>query len=245
MLSISMTASTIPEEVGMVRRCLVVLPWILAAAAVTFGTSEARSAGAGHGGGAGHALAGRGPYGRGYGYGYGRGYGYGYGRGYGYYGYPGYYGLGLGLGVGYGYGYGYGPGYGYPLGYGYPPYDVNFGPPPGVIGQGGAVIGQPPGPIPQGNPFAAGPARLTDSDLLLSIHVPPDAIVRVNGTPTSQNGPRREFMSSGLSPGRSYTFVVAAHWNGPNGVVDLERRLRVMGGERRNVDFTAAPSRED
>jgi uncharacterized protein (TIGR03000 family) len=74
--------------------------------------------------------------------------------------------------------------------------------------------------------------------VLLSVRVPPDAVVRINGEQTNQNGPHREFLSSGLSPGRTYTFVVSARWTGPDGQpVERERRIPVQGGERRTVDF--------
>jgi uncharacterized protein (TIGR03000 family) len=214
----------------MVRQHFSVPALMLGAVVVGIGSSAAGAPVQGHGGGPGHALAGPGYYGRGYGY---------YGRGYGYYGYPGFIGLGLGVGVGYGWGYPY-----YPYGYGYPVYvDVASGPPPSVAippsGFRPSGPEQVPAPLPPGNPTGSGPVRLTDTDMLLSIRVPPDAIVRINGTQTNQNGPRREFMSSGLTPGRSYTFVVTAQWTEPNGqVVELERRIPVQGGERRNVDFT-------
>lgn len=202
--------------------------------------------GGGHGGGAGHALGHGGLPGSGFrgGPGY-RGF-YGY-PGY-YYGFPGLYGLGLGLGLGYGmgygygyggyglgYGYGYGPGYGYPsspYGGGCPVYvNPGYGPTPPVAGQG-AVAGASAAPVP------GVPIRLTDADMLLSIRVPANAVVRINGEKTTQNGPRREFLSSGLSPGRTYTFVVTAQWTAPNGqAVQLEQRLHVQGGERRNVNF--------
>jgi hypothetical protein len=49
-------------------------------------------------------------------------------------------------------------------------------------------------------------------------------------------------MSSGLSPDRTYTFVVSAHWTAPNGqAVEREQRVHVQGGERRNVDFLIPP----
>ena len=201
--------------------------------------------GGGHGGGAGHVFSG--------GHGV-PGCGFRGGLGYrGFYGYPGFYygfpwyGLGLGLGLGYGLGYGfggyggygyggYGYGYGYPYGGGYPVYvSPGYGSAPPaaypVAGQGpAAATGSVPG----------APIRLTDSDMLLSIRVPANAIVRINGEKTGQNGPRREFLSSGLAPGRTYTFVVTAQWTGPNGLaVQLEQRVQVQGGERRNIDFLA------
>jgi uncharacterized protein (TIGR03000 family) len=76
----------------------------------------------------------------------------------------------------------------------------------------------------------------------LSIRVPPDAVVRINGRPTTQNGPRREFLSSGLVPGSTYTFVLTARWTGSDGQpVEREQRVQLQGGERRNVDFLAPP----
>jgi uncharacterized protein (TIGR03000 family) len=155
----------------------------------------------------------------------------------GYYAYPGCYGLGIGIGVGGYYGYPYGPygPYGPPA-YVYPAYGL---PPDGYpfAGPAGAP-GAPPQP-PQ-------PPVLTDADVALSIRVPPDAVVRINGQQTAQAGPRREFMASGLSAGRTYTFSVSAHWTAPDGTdVGLERRVSVQGGERRTIDFLMpAPPRD-
>jgi uncharacterized protein (TIGR03000 family) len=105
----------------------------------------------------------------------------------------------------------------------------------------------PPGGAAQGvNPPPASPptpVRLTDADVLLNILVPPEAAVWVNGQPTRQLGPRREYMSSGLAPGRTYTYTVRARWTAPGGsIVDQERRITVQGGERRTVDFLTAPA---
>jgi uncharacterized protein (TIGR03000 family) len=215
----------------MLRPRIPILAWLLAAVVLGRGSSAAQAAPQeGHGGGAGHAPAAPvcGPGFRG-GFGHGprfRGY-------YGYYGYPGWFGVGLGAGFGYGWwaGYPY-----YPYGYGYPVYvDALPGLPPSAC--------PPTGPVAAQGPTAPGPIRLTDADVLLSIRVPPDATVQINGVPTTQNGPRREFVSSGLAPGRTYTFVVTARWTGPNGqAVELQRRIPVQGGERRNVDFTLPSS---
>lgn len=198
--------------------------------------------GGGHGGGGGHALGGGGggSHGGGFNGGFGRGRFFGYP---GYYGYPGFFGFGMGLGLGYGLGYGYGYPY-YPYPAGYPVYvSPGYGPPPApsVCPVAGPAPVAPPGPAP-GTPF-----RITDADMLLSIRVPPDAVVRINGAKTNQSGPRREFLSSGLAPGRTYTFVVTAQWTGSNGqAVDLEQRVHVQGGERRNVDFlTLSPPPQD
>jgi uncharacterized protein (TIGR03000 family) len=201
-------------------------------ALLTAGSSAARAAEGGHGGGAGHVAvaaghAGFGPRSGWYG---------GYGPRYrGYYGYPGWYGVGLGFGLG------YGVGYGYPyVPYGYPIYvDPICGLPPNAGPQAGPAVAQAAVPVPpSGSAGPAAPVRLTETDVLLHVHVPPDASVRINGEKTTQNGPHREFISSGLSPGHTYTFDVRAQWTGPNGeAVDFDRRISVQGGERRTIDF--------
>lgn len=214
-------------------------------------------------GGPGWGGYGRGFYG--YGYGYPGFYGYGLGLGLGL-------GVGYGLGYGYGYGYGYDPGYPYyyPGYYGYPPPSAY----PVVVNPSGTATqvvanpsassgpGLPPGPyatsgagLQQGSvqtaagathPLATGPVQLTDSNVLLNVRVPASATVRINGANTTQVGPRREFVSSGLVPGRIYTFVVNVHWEESAGrPVDLERRLQVQGGERRSIDFTQPPPQPD
>ncbi len=230
----------------MVQQRLPILVRTVAAVVLGLGWSAGGAWGVGHavgghGGGAGHPLAGGGFRGGFCGPGF---------RGYhrGFYGYPGwYYGPGLGFGLGLGMGYGLGYGYGYPYyGYGpaYPIYvDAGCAVPAYGVPPAGPATGPGAAPAPAGSSPPPGGVRLTDSDVLLSIRVPPEAIVKINGVQTNQNGPRREFMSSGLLPGRTYTFVVAARWTGPNGkAVELEQRVPVQGGERRNIDFlTQAP----
>ena len=101
------------------------------------------------------------------------------------------------------------------------------------------------GPPPYGpGPACAAPVPLSAGDVLIGIRVPADAAVWINGTRTGQSGPRREFLSSGLAPGRSYTFDISACWAGPAGkLVESEKRLTVRGGERRTVDLTAGSIR--
>ena len=200
------------------------------------GTAFARGGGGGHGGG-GH---GGGGYHGGYG-GYHGGYGYG-NRGYGYGGYG--YGFGSGVGVGLllggygGYG-GYGGGgYG---GYGGASYTSGYN------GYGPDYYGQPPaGYDPSmaspGGPGGAPPGivNLTDSDVLLSVRVPANATVWLNGDQTTQTGPRREYISSGLTPGKTYTFEIQAQWEQNGKVMNFKKKVPVQGGERRTVDFLAA-----
>jgi uncharacterized protein (TIGR03000 family) len=208
--------------------------------------ARAQHGAGGHGGGAGHPVAGfhdgfHGGFHGDFHGGWHGAYPYGY-RGWGYWGYPGWWGPGIGIGIGAGY-WGY-PYYGYPYPYPYPyPVYVNSSYDPTTpAGAPPAGTAPPTGPPPPGAnpPGPNAPVRLTDSDVLINVRVPADATVWMNGAPTNQTGGRREFISSGLQPGRTYTFSIRAQWTGPDGkVIAQERQVSVQGGERRNVDFFA------
>jgi uncharacterized protein (TIGR03000 family) len=145
----------------------------------------------GHGGGAGHAFR------------YPGGWCGGWRGGYRCYRYPGWCGVGFGW---YGYGYPYCP-------YGYPVYvDPLCGPPPVVVGPTPAVVAA--AATAPGSPGNVTPVSLTAADVMLSVHVPPEATVWVNAEKTTQSGPYREFVSSGLEPGRTYTFDLRAPVDG-------------------------------
>ncbi|OWK34569.1 TIGR03000 domain-containing protein [Fimbriiglobus ruber] len=202
--------------------------------------------------------------------GYGGYYRGGYGYGYPYYGFG--LGLGLGYGYGYGMGYGamgygyggYGYGYGGYGGYGFPYYNYGtYNSPPGGNPSYAAASFYPPqggpGPVPpQGGPQAPPPSNMamstltgapptplykpSDTDVTLVVRTPADAVVWINGARTTQTGPKREFVSTGPAPGRSYTFAVRAQWTGADGKrVDLLGHVPIQAGEKRLVDFTTYP----
>ena len=58
------------------------------------------------------------------------------------------------------------------------------------------------------------PGNLPASDPSLERPPPADAIVTINGEKSAQNGSGAEFVSSGLAPGRTYTYEVRAQWTG-------------------------------
>src|SRR5262249_21511744 len=58
----------------------------------------------------------------------------------------------------------------------------------------------------------ADPAAAKDGDILLSVRVPGDAMVWINGEQTTQTGTRREFASSGHTLGKTYVYTVRAQW---------------------------------
>jgi uncharacterized protein (TIGR03000 family) len=123
----------------------------------------------------------------------------------------------------YAYGYPYNPyGYGYPVS----PY-----PGPGYVG---------PIPNPNAPPNQIAPASgVITNDVSLMIHTPPESTVWINGIKTTQTGSSREFVSTGLVPGRTYTYEIRALWTDSDGKTkDHERRIPVQAGEKRIIDFT-------
>ena len=67
-----------------------------------------------------------------------------------------------------------------------------------------------PAPVPPA-PIRPRPARTpADESGVLTVWVPYDAKVTVNGLATKSTGSRRQFVSYGLKPGLSYKYVVKA-----------------------------------
>jgi uncharacterized protein (TIGR03000 family) len=190
------------------------------------------------GGGYGYGGYGNGGYGnRGYGYnGYGnRGYGYG-GYGYGGYGMGGYgmggYGMGSLLG-------GMGMGGMGMMGMGGMGMMGMGG--MGMMGMGGMGMrgGGGGGGGGSGNSYGSGyynpqspgtqPARLT-------VSVPPNADVYLNGTKTQQTGTARQFVTPPLEPG-DYQYDIHATWLANGQWQSQDRQVTVHPGDNLNVDF--------
>jgi uncharacterized protein (TIGR03000 family) len=79
---------------------------------------------------------------------------------------------------------------------------------------------------------------LTDADVLMIVRVPANATVWVNGDKSTQKGSRREFLSSGRTPGKTYTYTIRAQWEEGGKVVDRTQKVPIVGGERRVIDFS-------
>jgi uncharacterized protein (TIGR03000 family) len=164
---------------------------------------------------------------RGGGYGcYGGGYGC-YGGGYGCYGGygGGYGGYGMGYGRGYrtgygGWGWGYGGYYGTP----YSPsmYGVSYGSPVKYTAQAPIIS------TPTTGPPAAAPATFV-------VHLPADAKLTVEGTPTTSTSSRRVFVSPPLQPGQSYTYHLDAQVTRNGQTETVQRDLPVRAGQQTEI----------
>jgi uncharacterized protein (TIGR03000 family) len=228
-------------------------PLLLAGALTLAGAGQAaaRGGGGGHGGGGhfggahfGGAHYGGGWHGGGWG-GYRHYGGYGYG-GYGYGGYPyGYGGYGYGY-YPYGYGSGYDP-YSYGSGY-YPSYNYDTFDPglaSGATYESGynGYAGQPTpsynygslstAELPQGSP----PWMRTDTAARLTVKVPADAEVWVEGKKTTSTGPVRQYQSPPLKPGQPYTYEVRARWQENGREVTQTQHVEVSSGASAAMDF--------
>jgi uncharacterized protein (TIGR03000 family) len=221
----------------MKRRCAFLGLLALALACwlcVPAGTAQAHGGGGGHGGG-GHGGGGHGGFGHGgggfghHGFGgggFGRGFGYGLG-GFGLGGY-GLYGLGYG---GYGYG-GYG-GYGYSgLGYGYGGYNAPYYSMPYYSAN-----------VPTTGYQSFYPA-VDNTRAYIRVHVPADAQVSFDNSPTTEKGTERLFLSPPLEPyAKGYTYQVTARWTQNGKEQSAEQTVRVMPGETSDVNFLNMPER--
>ena len=72
---------------------------------------------------------------------------------------------------------------------------------------------------------------------LLTIYVPMDAKVYVNGKETTQKGSRRPFVSFGLEEGYEYDYVIKAVVTRKGESFEETRTVTLRAGENRGVGF--------
>lgn len=200
-------------------------------------------------------------------WGWARGYGgWGYdGPGwYGRWGYGGYYGPGY---YGWTYPYAYNWAYPYPYGWywpsynglysgwpfysyayypwtgsGYSYYGTNYAPhyEYGVIGS--RTYGYAPDTAAESPYFGTTPS-VPDTAALISVKVPPGALIWFDNNKTKQTGPERRFVTPSLDPDRNFSYEVRARWMENNRQVEETKKVTIHAGEQSTVDFTAQPVR--
>ena len=77
---------------------------------------------------------------------------------------------------------------------------------------------------------------------LLTIYVPYDAKITVNGLATSSEGSRRQYVSYGLKPGFSYKYEVRAEVVRDGQLVEDVRTVTLTAGDRQMVTFGFNPA---
>jgi uncharacterized protein (TIGR03000 family) len=71
----------------------------------------------------------------------------------------------------------------------------------------------------------------------LTIQLPPDAAVMIQGTVLNATGPIREFDSPPLSPGKNYTYDVEVTWKDGGKEMTQSQKIDVTAGARKEVIF--------
>ena len=71
----------------------------------------------------------------------------------------------------------------------------------------------------------------------MTVWVPYDAKVTVNGLPTRSQGSRRQFVSYGLNPGFSYKYVVRAEIVRNGRVIRDNKTVVLTAGDREALAF--------
>jgi len=202
---------------------------VVAALAFASGTAWGQKGhGGGHGGGGGEHHGGGGDWNGGGGNYYGGGWGGYYGGWGGYYGYP-YGAVGRSLLWG---------GYGWPnRGYygGYPYYDNYYG----------DNYYAPSNIVPNDSSSATAPTvrprpSIDPNAVLLSLRVPANAEVLIDGSKTSQTGAVRDFVTPPLETGREFSYDIKARWTANGQPVERERHVTFHAGDRLMVNMMTA-----
>jgi uncharacterized protein (TIGR03000 family) len=98
-----------------------------------------------------------------------------------------------------------------------------------------------PGAAPPAKKAATGDERNTrnapSNGTLLTVHVPAEAVVYINGNLTKTTGTLRRYVSIGLEQGRRYTYEVQAVIPGQDGQRADNRTVHVRAGQAAEVAF--------
>lgn len=83
------------------------------------------------------------------------------------------------------------------------------------------------------------PAAPVDTAASISVKVPTDAVVFVNGRPTTSTGAERNFVSRGLAGGRTYAYQLRVEFNRDGEKVVENKLVRLQAGQSIELSFGA------
>ncbi len=87
----------------------------------------------------------------------------------------------------------------------------------------------------------AGPAGAVDAySVMLTLSVPADAKVIINGYTTTSTGAQRKYVSKGLDAASSYTYQVHAEFTRDGQPVTEERTVKLVAGQSSSLAFGVA-----
>ena len=82
-----------------------------------------------------------------------------------------------------------------------------------------------------------GVARTTPDTIILTVTVPADAKVVVNGHETTSTGVLRQFVTKKLKPGEVYKYQVKTEFVRDGKTVSEEKSIQLTGGQTGELDF--------
>ena len=85
-------------------------------------------------------------------------------------------------------------------------------------------------------------SRPNSDSVLLTVSVPADAKVFVNGQPTRSTGELRQYASSGLQPAAVYPYRVRAEFVRDGKPISEEKTVQLTAGQTGSLAFSAAPN---
>lgn len=106
--------------------------------------------------------------------------------------------------------------------------------------QKGGVI-QQSDPAPGGDltpPAVDSTLNRANTEATLTVNVPANAKIFVNGTATRSDGAVRRYVSRGLTPGFEYTYEIKAELDRDGQAVTETKVVKVRGGESKDVAFS-------
>ncbi len=110
-------------------------------------------------------------------------------------------------------------------------------PVPGPVTPGPAVPAPatPAAPATPTTPVTGAPTL--DNSALLTVWVPYEAKITINGLPTTSTGSRRQYVSYGLQPGYNYKYVVHAEIVRDGKIVEEDQTVTLTAGEQGAAAF--------
>jgi uncharacterized protein (TIGR03000 family) len=107
------------------------------------------------------------------------------------------------------------------------------------------VPGNPPAPDPSpfNTPMPGGSTSTPtiENSGLLTIYVPNDAKVTINGLPTRSDGSKRQYVSYGLQPGLTYKYEIHASVVRDGQLIEDNKTIYLSAGKRGAVAFGSSP----
>lgn len=88
------------------------------------------------------------------------------------------------------------------------------------------------------------PAPPPPTSVLLTVKLPAEASLTIDGARTSQTGSERQFISPPLPEGKVFVYTLKATWTADGKKMEREKKVEVKAGARINVDLNKAEEKE-